>query len=75
MYYEHNTNYDTKPTLTRLNEDDGTVREAGELTQEEFMLCSRVLRGFSLQRKRWSEYRAMVRGDWSLANSISIVQR
>jgi hypothetical protein len=47
MYYEHSI-WENKPTLTRLNEDDNATREEGELNEEEFILCSRVVRGFFL---------------------------
>jgi hypothetical protein len=59
MYYEH-SEYACKPTLRRLDEDDDTAREIGKLTEKELMLCSRVVTGFSLQRKNWSRYQASI---------------
>jgi hypothetical protein len=55
MYYERSI-WENKPTLTRLNEDDNATREEGELNEEELVLCSRVVRDFFLQKKRWCEY-------------------
>jgi hypothetical protein len=56
MYYEHHPS-ESKPTLTKLNQDIDKPDQEGEPNDTELMLCSRIIRGFSLQSKKWSTYR------------------
>jgi hypothetical protein len=53
---------------------DGTAREAWKLTEKELILCSCVVRGFSLQQKNWSRDQAsmMLRLEVTRSASFSV---
>ena len=53
MYYQHCT-FEYKPMLRPLESKGDSSGEERSLSDEELMLCSRVVRGFSFKTKQWS---------------------
>jgi hypothetical protein len=54
MYYQHEP-LAYKPTLRPLSREGEPTTSTVELNEDELVLCSRVLRGFSFKLKKWSE--------------------
>ncbi|CAI6332877.1 unnamed protein product [Periconia digitata] len=54
-YYEHCV-FEYKPSLRPLDRDSDDPRPVWDLTDDELLLCSRIVRGFSFKSKQWMAF-------------------